>query len=86
MDGRRRQKWRGEGRQSGPVVVQTPAGSAAAESQMNAGCNREGSGLRFVSFYFFQLGPKRRRFGPNQYFFFHPLHPALGGATPPPPP
>ena len=65
MDGRRWQKRRGEGRSSGPVVVQTPPGSIAAENQMNAGCSREGSGLCFASFYFFQLGPKRRRFGPN---------------------
>ena len=65
MDGRRWQKRREEGRPSGPVVVQTSACSAAAESQMNAGCSREGSGICFVSFYFFRLGPKRRRFGPN---------------------
>ena len=52
MDGRRRQNRRGEGRPSGLVVVQTPTGSAAAESQMNAGCSREGLGLCFVSFYF----------------------------------
>ena len=68
MDGRRWQKWRGEGRPSGPVVVQTPAGSVVVESQINADCSREGSSFCFVFFYFFQLGPKRRRFrrfGPN---------------------
>ena len=42
------------------------------------------SGLYFVSFYFFQLGPKRRRFGPKKKKTnFHPLHPAIGGRPPP---
>ena len=65
MDGRRRQNRRGKGRPSGPVVVQTPAlaGCIAAESQMNAGCSRKGSGLCFVFvFFFFSIRTKTKSF------------------------
>ena len=53
MDGRRRQKRRGEGRPSGPVVVQTLAGSAAADESNECRLLQGGVGPLFCFFFIY---------------------------------
>ena len=55
MDGSRRQKRRGEGRPSGPVIVQTPAGSVAVDESNECRLQQGGVGPLFCFFLFFSI-------------------------------